>query len=187
MDKADHNETRDVARDTARATAGVDTESRYQRRRRLLNNARWGKDGKWAKMADTLESVPVLGETALAPMTGFLRGAMGLYSLLPYQGIRCSSGLLSLLLHHHHPCRNFTPSRLSLLSALLLRSSSFVVLPPTFCVSRVLACYASVWGPEYLWTLALYWGYKIRNLLEKLENLPLLALVTILWSLLALF
>ena len=63
--------------------------------------------------------------------------------------------------------------------ALLLRSSSFVDLPPTFCVSRVLACYASVWGPEYLWTIALYWGYKIRNLLEKLEKLPLLALVTI--------
>ena len=60
-------------------------------------------------------------------------------------------------------------------------------LPPTFCVSRVLACYASVWGPEYLWTIALYWGYKIRNLLEKLENLPLLALVTILESLLDLF
>ena len=54
-----------------------------------------------------------------------------------------------------------------LLSALLLRSSSFVDLPPTFCVSRVLACYASVWGPEYLWTIALYWGYKIRNLLEN--------------------
>ena len=52
----------------------------YQRRRRLLNNARWGKDGKWAKMADTLESVPVLGETALAPMTGFLRGAVNLYT-----------------------------------------------------------------------------------------------------------
>ena len=69
--------------------------------------------------------------------------------------------------------------RFALLSALLLRSSSFVDLPPTFCVSRVLACYASVWGPEYLWTIALYWGYKIRNLLEKLENLPLLALVTI--------
>eukprot|EP01048_Picozoa_sp_COSAG05_P007995 COSAG05_NODE_588_length_8503_cov_54.867563_4_plen_92_part_01 len=50
-----------VRADTARATAGEDTESRYQRRRRLLNNARWGKDGKWAKMADTLESVPVLG------------------------------------------------------------------------------------------------------------------------------
>ena len=77
--------------------------------------------------------------------------------------------------------------RFALLSALLLRSSSFVDLPPTFCVSRVLACYASVWGPEYLWTIALYWGYKIRNLLEKLEKLPLLALVTILWSLLALF
>ena len=41
---------------------------------------------------------------------------------------------------------------------------------PIFCVSRVLACYASVWGPEYLWTIALYWGYKIRNLLEKLEK-----------------
>ena len=41
-----------------------------------------------------------------------------------------------------------------------------------------------VWGGFQLWTTALYWGYKIRNLLEKL---PLLALVTILWSLLALF
>eukprot|EP01048_Picozoa_sp_COSAG05_P009402 COSAG05_NODE_769_length_7449_cov_7.225034_2_plen_127_part_00 len=69
----------------------------------------------------------------------------------------------------------------------ILNNTSFVDLPPTFCVSRVLACYASVWGPEYLWTIALYWGYKIRNLLEKLENLALLALVTILWSLLALF
>ena len=57
--------------------------------------------------------------------------------------------------------------RFALLSALLLRSSSFVDLPPIFCVSRVLACYASVWGPEYLWTIALYWGYKIRNLLEN--------------------
>ena len=52
----------------------------FRVRRRLLNNARWGKDGKWAKMADTLESVPVLGETALAPMTGFLRGAVNLYT-----------------------------------------------------------------------------------------------------------
>ena len=58
-------------------------------------------------------------------------------------------------------CINFNCDKLS------LRSSSFVDLPPTFCVSRVLACYASVWGPEYLWTIALYWGYKIRNLLEN--------------------
>ena len=59
MDKADHNETRDVARDTARATAGEE-ESAYHRRRRLLNDARWGKGGKWDKMADTLKSVPAL-------------------------------------------------------------------------------------------------------------------------------
>ena len=38
--------------------------------------------------------------------------------------------------------------RFALLSALLLRSSSFVDLPPTFCVSRVLACYASVLGAQ---------------------------------------
>ena len=46
-------------------------------------------------------------------------------------------------------------------------SSISIDLPPIFCVSRVLACYASVWGPEYLWTIALYWGLKIRNLLEN--------------------
>ena len=59
MDKADHNETRDVARDAARATGGGE-ESAYHRRRRLLNDARWGKGGKWDKMADTLKSVPAL-------------------------------------------------------------------------------------------------------------------------------
>ena len=42
MDKADHNETRDVARDTARATAGVDrneelTNVRPRKKRRRLS------------------------------------------------------------------------------------------------------------------------------------------------------
>eukprot|EP01052_Picozoa_sp_SAG31_P029582 SAG31_NODE_2952_length_4869_cov_4.122432_2_plen_38_part_00 len=31
-------------------------------------------------MADTLESVPVFGETALAPMTKVLRGTVDLYA-----------------------------------------------------------------------------------------------------------
>ena len=79
MDKADHNETWDVARDAARATGGGE-ESAYYWRRRLPNDARWDKGGKWDKMEDTLESVPVLGQTALAPMTGFVRGAVDLYS-----------------------------------------------------------------------------------------------------------
>ena len=54
--------------------------SPFRRWSEPLNDARWGKDGKWAKMADTLESVPVLGETALVPMTKFLRGAVDLYT-----------------------------------------------------------------------------------------------------------
>ena len=74
----DHNETQDVGRGAAKANAGEDTESRYQWRRRLLNNARWGKGGKWDKLADNLESIPVIGDTALKPMTGFLRGAVDL-------------------------------------------------------------------------------------------------------------
>jgi hypothetical protein len=77
----DRNETRDVARDTARATAGVDTESRYQRRRRLLNNARvkMGSGPRWRTRWKVCPCSEKRFPT-LAPMTGFLRGAVDLYT-----------------------------------------------------------------------------------------------------------
>ena len=49
-------------------------------------------------------------------------------------------------------------------------------LPPTFRFSHALALIGSLWGPDIVWVIVLYCGYKTRKLLE---NMPLLALVTI--------
>ena len=47
---------------------------------------------------------------------------------------------------------------------------------PIFRFSHTLALIASYWGPDFVWVIVLYCGYKLRKLLEKM---PLLALVTI--------
>ena len=55
-------------------------------------------------------------------------------------------------------------------------SHSSLTLPPTFHFSHTLALIGSLWGPDIVWVIVLYCGYKTRKLLE---NMPLLALVTI--------
>ena len=46
------------------------------------------------------------------------------------------------------------------------------------------ALIASYWGPDFVWVIVLYCGYKLRKLLEKM---PLLALVTIYVVIVSLF
>ena len=51
-----------------------------------------------------------------------------------------------------------------------------LTLPPTFHFSHTLALIGSLWGADIVWVIVLYSGYKTGKLLE---NMPLLALVTI--------
>ena len=62
--------------------------------------------------------------------------------------------------------------------------SSSSILPPIFRFSHTLALIASYWGPDFVWVIVLYCGYKLRKLLEKM---PLLALVTICMVIVSLF
>ena len=55
-------------------------------------------------------------------------------------------------------------------------SHSSLNLPPTFRFSHAFALIGSLWGADIVWVIVLYCGYKTRKLLE---NMPLLALVTI--------
>ena len=48
----------------------------HKERRARLNQKRFGKGGRWDRLADAMGNVPVLGETALAPMRGFLKGSV---------------------------------------------------------------------------------------------------------------
>jgi hypothetical protein len=81
MDRADHNETRDVERDMARSGRYVLSQSeRRERRSRLSGLNRWGEHGLWHKGSETLKKIPIIGETALQPMTTFLDTAVNLYS-----------------------------------------------------------------------------------------------------------
>lgn len=52
---------------------------RLERRDRLLTQARYGKGGRFDRLADSLGEIPILGDTALAPMRGFLKGTTKLY------------------------------------------------------------------------------------------------------------
>lgn len=55
------------------------TKERMERRNRLLTQQRYGKGGKWSKLSQRLGQVPILGDTALAPMRGFLDNSVKLY------------------------------------------------------------------------------------------------------------
>lgn len=52
---------------------------RYKKRRKAANEKRFGKGGRWDRLADSLGDVPILGDTALQPMRGFLKGSVKLY------------------------------------------------------------------------------------------------------------
>lgn len=51
----------------------------YKERRAIANEKRFGKGGRWDRLADAVGKVPVLGQTALKPMEGFLKGSVKLY------------------------------------------------------------------------------------------------------------
>ena len=44
-------------------------------------------------------------------------------------------------------------------------------LPPIFRFSHALALIVSFWGPEFVWAIVLYCGYKFRKLLNSLNSL----------------
>ena len=50
-----------------------------QRRDRISNKARYGEGGKADRLGQKLASVPVLGNTAFAPMRGLLSGSVKLF------------------------------------------------------------------------------------------------------------
>ena len=52
---------------------------RYKRRRKLMADRRYGKGGRHDRLADALGEIPILGDTALAPMRGFLKGSVKAY------------------------------------------------------------------------------------------------------------
>ena len=83
--------------------------------------------------------------------------------------------LISFLRHIGEPAR-ISIATLVAIATLLCWQSSSSILPPIFRSSHTLALIASYWGPDFVWVIVLYCGYKLRKLLE---NMPLLALVTI--------
>ena len=52
---------------------------RSKARRAAANEKRFGKGGRWDRLADAIGKVPVAGETVFAPMKGFLKGSVKLY------------------------------------------------------------------------------------------------------------
>ena len=84
--RSDHNETRDVHRDATRAQQHDDDPmprtraERLARRDRLTTAHRYSKGGLWDKGSQTLKKIPILGQTALQPMTKFLDTTVNLYT-----------------------------------------------------------------------------------------------------------
>ena len=91
--------------------------------------------------------------------------------------------LISFLRHIGEPAR-ISIATLVAIATLLCWQSSSSILPPIFRFSHTLALIASYWGPDFVWVIVLYCGYKLRKLLEKM---PLLALVTICMVIVSLF
>ncbi len=52
---------------------------RRKRRENLSSVARYGEGGRFDRLAHSLGEIPILGDTALAPMRGFLKGTTKLY------------------------------------------------------------------------------------------------------------
>ena len=82
------------------------------------------------------------------------------------------------------PTRSIFFATIVAIAMLVCYSHSLLILPPTFHFSHALALIGSFWGPDFVWVIALYCGYKTRKLLE---NMPLLALVTICVVIVSLF
>ena len=57
----------------------LNQKQRRERRGRLSSQARYGEGGRFDRLADSLGEIPILGDTALAPMRGFLKGTSKLY------------------------------------------------------------------------------------------------------------
>ena len=49
------------------------------RKSRIMNKLRYGEGGKAARLGQKLGSVPILGDTAFAPMRGLLSGTVKLF------------------------------------------------------------------------------------------------------------
>ena len=74
--------------------------------------------------------------------------------------------LISFLRHIGEPAR-ISIATLVAIATLLCWQSSSSILPPIFRFSHTLALIASYWGPDFVWVIVLYCGYKLRKLLEK--------------------
>jgi len=86
------------------------------------------------------------------------------------------SRLISFSRHIGEPTRSIFFATIVAIAMLVCYSHSSLTLPPTFHFSHTLALIGSLWGSDIVWVIVLYCGYKTRKLLE---NMPLLALVTI--------
>ena len=80
--------------------------------------------------------------------------------------------LISFFRHIGEPTRiSLLATLLVAIAALLCWQSSSSILPPIFRFSHALALIVSFWGPDFVWAIVLYCGYKLRKLLNSLHSL----------------